>query len=63
MWQELIVGCLVVLAAAFLGREYWNNLKRAAQGDANCSCGCAGCTENPGMEAACAQKQAGTRGE
>ena len=44
MWQEIIVGILVVASALFIGKRIWKSFKRAGAGNSDCGCGCSNCS-------------------
>ncbi|MBI4963818.1 MAG: FeoB-associated Cys-rich membrane protein [Desulfomonile tiedjei] len=53
MWQEIIVGLLVIAAALFIGKRFWKNFKGAGTPGSDCGCGCSGCSQGGEPNAEC----------
>jgi hypothetical protein len=45
MWQEIIVGLIIVAALLFIGIRFWKSMKAAKGSDVCCACGCSDCGE------------------
>jgi hypothetical protein len=45
MWQEILVAIIVLIAAIFVGKRFWNNFRGLKTGDsASCGCDCSNCS-------------------
>ncbi|MBU4278668.1 MAG: FeoB-associated Cys-rich membrane protein [Proteobacteria bacterium] len=47
MWQGIIVGVVVLLAALWVGRRLWRTMRSAQDQNAGCGCGCEGPCHQP----------------
>lgn len=46
MWQEILVFLIVLAAAIFVGKRFWNSFKGLRTGDKTaCGCDCSKCSE------------------
>jgi hypothetical protein len=43
MWQEIVVGILVAVSAAFIVRRFWKSFMSHKKAESSCSCGCSRC--------------------
>ncbi|MEW6136899.1 MAG: FeoB-associated Cys-rich membrane protein [Thermodesulfobacteriota bacterium] len=43
MWQEIVVGLIVVAAAILIGRRFWKMFAGKNGSQVSCSCGCTHC--------------------
>ena len=55
MWQEIIVGLIIVAALFFIGVRFWKSMTASKSGGVCCSCGCSDCGE---AKASCEQHHA-----
>jgi len=53
MWQEIVVGLIVALAAALIVRRYWKTFAGRDDSRITCSCGCTHCDQGSGQEIEC----------
>ncbi len=53
MWQEIIVVLLVIAAALFMGKRFWNSFKGAGSRNVDCGCGCSSCPQSGGLPPGC----------
>lgn len=45
MWQEIVVGVIVVIAAIFVARRIWKSFSGLKSGSTDsCGCGCSNCS-------------------
>jgi hypothetical protein len=47
MWQAVVVGLAVGLAALWVGRRLWRTLRGANRPESSCGCGCEGPCHQP----------------
>ena len=47
MWQGIIVGVVVVVAALWVGRRLYRTMRSAKDQSAGCGCGCEGPCHQP----------------
>lgn len=48
--ENLLVALIVLLAVLYMGRRVWQTVQRRSRG--TCSCGCSGCSAQPGAKPA-----------
>jgi hypothetical protein len=56
MWQEIIVGLIIVAAILFIGIRFWKSVTAAKSGDVCCSCGCSDCGEATSSRERCGRE-------
>jgi hypothetical protein len=47
MWQEIIVGICIVVAAVSVGLRFWKKFSAYKTTDQKCGCECSDCSMNP----------------
>ena len=57
MWQQIIVGLIVVAAVLFVAIRFWKSMTAAKRSDVCCSCGCSDCGEATNSGEQCGRKQ------
>jgi hypothetical protein len=59
MWQEIVVGLIVILAVGLIGRRFWKSYLSAGSDRIVCSCGCKACCQGSGELVDCTEQLPG----